>query len=274
MHRDRNGNRQRRVIEPVIVDIVGKTVGPIRPGGNFCAGHAFGIVEKFSKIRRCHFRAIAVEHFAEFPCPGAAGGELRLQVADDPIRQTHVYFNQLEQGIVGYPRFEQFERRNTQTFLEYLRGITGIRPRYPAADIGVMTDHDGKALQVRLSIENRHEHEDIGQMHPALVGIVQDHSIAGHETVAILFQDHAHSFGNRAEMQRNRLGLGNHISLRVADRGGVIHHILDDLGPRRADDIVSHFIDDRVEAVLDHCKRDRIYLNRHSSSPSRCRGPI
>ena len=273
MHRDRHRDGQRFVVKPVIIDIVGETVCPVGPCGDLSACHAFGVVQKFGEIRRCHLRPVAVEHLAKLARAGSAGGELRLQITDDPVRQAHVYVDHLKQRIVRHACFEQFERGNPQPFLKYFGGIAGIRPCHPAADIGVMADDHGKALKVLIGIKDRHEHENIRQMHPALIGIVQDHGIPGYKPVAILFEHDAHRLGHGTQMKCHRLCLGDHIAVRVADRGGVIHHVLDDLGTRRADDVIGHLVDDRVEAVFDHREGDRINLYCHIIAPSRCRGP-
>ena len=124
-----------------------------------------------------------------------------------------------------------------------------------------MTDHNREAEQ-RIAVEDRHEHENIGQVHTALIGIVEDHRIARDEAVAVKIQHNAHRLGHGAEMQRHGFRLGDHIALRVADGGRIIHHVLDDFRPRGADDVVGHFVHDRIEAVLDDGEGDRIDIAR------------
>ena len=120
MHCNRDRDGQRRVGKPVIVDIIGKAVGPVRPGGDFRPGHPLRIVEQFVEIHRSGFRAIAVGELAEFPRARAAGGELGPQIADHPVGQTHVLFDQLDERVVLNPGREKLERRNPDSFLKNL----------------------------------------------------------------------------------------------------------------------------------------------------------
>ena len=101
-----------------------------------------------------------VKHFPQLARSGATRGELRLQITDHSVRQPHVLFNQLEQRFILFAGLEQLERRDAESFLEYFGRIAGIRSRYPATDIGVMADDDGKSAQGSV-MEDRREHEDV-----------------------------------------------------------------------------------------------------------------
>src|SRR5262245_63329277 len=59
-------------------------------------------------------------------------------------------------------------------------------------------------------------------------------------------------------MQGDRLSLGDHLSLRVAERGREIHDVLDDLGASDPDDGIGHVVDNGIETALDDGKGDGI----------------
>src|SRR3546814_990438 len=97
------------------------------------------------------------------------------------------------------------------------------------------SDHNAKAFEFPF-IEKRDEHENIRQMHPALIGIIQYHGIARLEIIAKALEHFVHGLGNRPQMQGYRFRLGDHSSPTIADRRRIVHDVLDDLGARRAQD--------------------------------------
>ena len=125
-----------------------------------------------------------------------------------------------------------------------------------------MANHHRKALQI-VSLEDRHEHENIRQMHAALVRIVQNNGIAWRQVVAVILQHHAHGLRYGPQMQRNGLRLGNHVTRRIANGRGIIHHILHDFRSRGANDVIGHLVDDGIEAVLDNGEGDGIDRGGH-----------
>src|SRR3546814_8455640 len=73
----------------------------------------------------------------------------------------------------------------------------------------MMADHNAKAFEFPF-IEKRDEHENIRQMHPALIGIIQYHGIARLEIIAKALEHFVHGLGNRPQMQGYRFRLGDH----------------------------------------------------------------
>jgi hypothetical protein len=114
--------------------------------------------------------------------------------------------------------------------------------------------------QARISpfVEDRVEHEDVGQVHPAEIGVVQDDGVAGGDPAAPALLHRAHRLGDGAQVLGDGLGLGHHLALGVADGGRVVHHVFDDLGLGGADDGVGDLVDDRVHRVLDDGEGDRV----------------
>ena len=72
-----------------------------------------------------------------------------------------------------------------------------------------MTDHHREGAP-RAAKEDRHEHEDVRQMHAAMIGIVHDDDVALMQ-IALEFRQHRrHRLGDRAEMLGDGLGLRHH----------------------------------------------------------------
>src|SRR3546814_5301840 len=68
----------------------------------------------------------------------------------------------------------------------------------------MMADHNAKAFEFPF-IEKRDEHENIRQMHPALIGIIQYHGIARLEIIAKALEHFVHGLGNRSEEHTSEL---------------------------------------------------------------------
>ena len=133
-----------------------------------------------------------------------------------------------------------------------------------------MADHHREGMPFAAE-EDRHEHEDIRQMHAAVIGIVHDDDVAVVK-IALEFRQHRrHGFRYRAEMLGDGLGLRHHLAVAGAKRRGEIHDVLDDLGARDPDHGVGHVVGDRIQPALDDRKGDRIYFH---ASNSRTMQPI
>ena len=123
-----------------------------------------------------------------------------------------------------------------------------------------MADHHREGAPPAFE-EDRHEHEDIGQMHAAMIGVVHDDDVAVVQ-IALEFRQHrGHGFRDRAEMLGDGLGLRHHLAVAGAKGRGKIHHVLDDLGARDPHHRIGHVVGDRIEPALDDGKGDRIDLH-------------
>ena len=121
----------------------------------------------------------------------------------------------------------------------------------------MVRDHHHEPAQASPE-EDGLEHEDVGQVHAARIGIVEDHDIAGRQVFAEPVHDDLHGVGHRAKVQRHRLGLGEYPALAVADGDGIIQHVAHDRGTRGAHHRIGHVVYDRVEGILENGEGDRI----------------
>ena len=83
--------------------------------------------------------------------------------------------------------------------------------------------HDCREGEQGVTVENRPEHEQIGKMHAAGIGIVHDKDVTAGDAILKMAQHRLHGFRNRPEMQWQRRPLGDHSSLRVAEGRRKIH---------------------------------------------------
>ena len=125
----------------------------------------------------------------------------------------------------------------------------------------MMGDDDGEALQA-VPGEDRLEHEDVGQVHAAGIGIVEDEDVAGPDAVGEAVDDDIHRVRHRAEMQRDGLGLAEDPAVAVAERRRIVEHVADDRRARGAHHRPGHVVDDGVERALDDREGDRVDRSR------------
>src|SRR5262249_45243472 len=204
--------------------------------------------------------AVTLEQPTEASGADLRRGVLREQVAPDPLGHAHVDLDQLLQRRVEPAARVELERRDADAFLVDFGRIARVRSRHPAADVGVMTDHHGERPAL-AAVEDRHEHEDVGEGRAGVIGVVHDHGVALVEIVAELGEHGGDGFRYGAEVKRDGLGLRHHLSLGVTERRREIHHVLDDLRARDAHDGVGHVVDDGIEPALDYRERNGVDLH-------------
>src|SRR6185295_5816076 len=85
-----------------------------------------------------------------------------------------------------------------------------------------------RKTQQTFGQENRLEHEDIGQMHSTVIGIVEDDHIPGKQIAFKAVYDHLYGMRHGTEMQSYCLGLRQDTTFTIADGDRVIEHIADD----------------------------------------------
>ncbi len=264
VHGDRDPERDRLVAEPVAVQVIGEGIGAPRPARDLGAGEALRVVEQLRGVAADLVAPVAGVEPSQLALAHLAGRVLGAQVPEHAIGHAHVLLDDAPDRAAHRPGFVELDRRQAQPFLVDFGGITRVGAGHPASHVGLVPDHHREGLDLAVP-EDRHEEEDIGDVHPALVGIVHGHHVAGPEIAGELGEHARHRVGDRAQVLGDGLGLRDHAAARVAEGGRVVHHVLDDLGARGADDGVGHLVDDRVERALHDGQRDGI---DHASSPS------
>ena len=206
--------------------------------------------------------AVALDQPLELALGDVAGGELGAQVAEHLDRHPDVLLDQGEQGLVAPARGIELERRDAQAFLIDLGRVRGVGAGDPAADVGVMADGGGKGEPLALVVE-RLEEEDVGQVHAALEGVVHHEDVARLDVVAI-FGDHDVERGrDRPQMAGQGQPLRDQLAGGVAERGRVVHVVLEHARVGRAEHGQRHLVGDREDRVPEQLEGDRVVGRRH-----------
>jgi hypothetical protein len=192
-----------------------------------------------------------------------AGGELGAQVAEDAAGEADVALDHAEQRGVGLAAFVEFQRRDAQALGEDFRAVRGVGAGHAAADIGVMADRGGIGdRRVLLGGEDRLEDEDVGQVHAAVVGVVQRQHVARGDVAGEMAQGRLQCHRNAAQMAGQAEALRHQTALGVTDRGAVVHDVLEHPGIGGAVDRQGHLVADGGDRVAEQFGGDRIGL-RH-----------
>ena len=92
------------------------------------------------------------------------------------------FFQEREEGLVARALIVEAERRDAHALLVDLGGIGGVGACHTAADIGVVADR-GCEGQAVVPVEDRLEHEDVGQVHAAVERVVHHEHVVGMDVV-------------------------------------------------------------------------------------------
>ena len=185
------------------------------------------------------------------------GGEIAAEImgiAD--IERDHV-----EDVVAQTACLVELDRRNAQAFLPDLGRIGIIGAMRGAADVALMRADDGPE-QPSGAVEHRHEGGDIRQMAAAVIGIVHQDDVARRDVLeALLHRERGP--GQRADMDRNVVGLRDQPALHVADRQREIAAGIEDLRIGGAQHGLAHLGHDRAQPMLDDGARDGVNGNGH-----------
>jgi hypothetical protein len=252
--------------DAVIIDMILEgpfAIGQLAQRG---AGQPLGVVQQLIHVEAGPGHAVARHQLLEGALGDGAGGELGTQIAEHLDRHPHIAVDHHVQGFVGLAALIEAQWRDAQPFLVNLGTVRGIGARHPPADIRVVADGrgDGDALPIH---EDRREQENIGQVHPALEGVVEDEDVALRHRLAVAAHDGGQRFRDAAEVARQGQPLGDQPALGVAEGRGVIHVVLQHRRIGGAMDGQRHVIGDREERVLEQLELDRVVASPLHASP-------
>ena len=175
---------------------------------------------------------------------------------------ANIQSQQIEQIVAQLAGLVELDRRNAQALLEDLGGGGIVGAMGGAADVALMGAHDGPE-QPLAAVEHRHERGEIGQMAAAMIGIVEQDDVARLDVLEPLL-DRERRPWQRADMDRNVIGLRDQPAARVADRQREIAAGIEDLRIGGAKHGFAHFLHDRAQAMLDDGAGDGIDRGGHS----------
>ncbi len=183
-----------------------------------------------------------------------AGRRRRIEVAQHVVGCAHVGADYLAYRLIGPAAVIKLHCRQPQSFLVDLLALQTHAAGEAPADIGMMLRHRRKSAVFAL-MEQRHDHDDIGQVRPAAEWIVADDDVARLEDA--VFGDH---IGQRLDEISHPVGqrLNNHVALEVKQRGGEVAPFL---GRQRARGLPHgdvHLLGNGNQLMAHHLDQNRI----------------
>ena len=241
----------------VVVEHCLAVVDPVLPAGDHRAYLALGAIQDGLDRGVRGRRAELLEQGRKAALADPRRADHGCEVAAKLPRMPHVQHDQIEHVLAQPARLVQPKRRNPDALLPDLGGARVVGAVRGAADVALMRAVDRPERQL-LTIEHRHERSQIGQMVAAVIGIVEQEHVARPHVAAEVVVHRTGRPGQRADVDRHVLGLGDQPPLGVAQRGREIAAGVDDLRVRGAQHRLAHLLGDRMQPVADHRDRDRI----------------
>jgi hypothetical protein len=196
--------------------------------------------------------------------------DLRAQVAAADVRRAHVGEDQVEHVGHVRPAAHEPHGRDHEALLEELVRAGGHRARAHAADVGVVRAGHGVAEHVAAGGHRRDE-RDVGQ-----VGAAGERVVDGEDVARLgVAGDHGRDrLGHGPEMDRDVLGLRDHLPVGVEQGGRAVAPLLDVGGVGAADQHGAHLLGDPRQGAGEDRQGDGIDQEelRESSGPRSDRG--
>ena len=202
-----------------------------------------------------------------------AASWLRMSPSTPP-GHAHVAVDHAEQRGVGLAAFVEFQRRDAQTLGVDLGAVRRIGAGHAPADIGVVADRRrvgdrpaamflGANSGLKMKMSGRCMPPSYGslliRMSPSAMSSPKCRSTAWSAT------------GMRAEMPRQGETLCGQPSLRIAQRGAVIHDVLQHPGIGGAVDRQHHLVAECGERIAEQFFGDRVWrVHRLIGPPKSC----
>ena len=208
-------------------------------------------------------RAKLGKEFLQATLAEMRGADHGREVAAEVVGIAHVERDHVEDVVAQPACLVELDRRDAQAFLPDLGGIRIVGAMRRTADVALMRAHHGPE-QPAAAGEHRHEGSDVGQMAAAVIGIVHQDDVAGRDVLEALLH-RARRPGQRADVDRDVIGLRDQPALHVADRQREIAAGIEDLRIGGAQHRLAHLGHDRAQPMLDDGTRDGIDGSGHVS---------
>ena len=250
---------------PVVVEDRLAAVDAVGPGADARPRLPLRAVENLVHALGDDVGAVLVEQTTEAPRAQMRRPDRRPEIAEELARVPHVRRDHPEHVVARRAAVVQQERRHAEPFLPDLRGRGVVAAVRRAADVAVVRAVDRPEREA-VAGEHRHEHGKVGQVVAAEIRIVQQVDVAGADAARERVEHGPDRPRERADVDRDVLGLRHEPARAVAQRGGKIPAAVQDLGVRRAEHGFAHLRDDRHAPVLNHRDGDAV---GHTTPPVR-----
>ena len=239
--RDRGANLQRSL---EWLEDVDRLVAAVRQLGQRRPHDALRVAEELVHRGRDRLLAAPLDQLLETPLCEPVRRDLRAQVAPALVRVAHVREQEREHllaepdGRHDHPLLVELARLGRQA--------GGLHP----ADVRVVRARDGEAAR------HARDDRDVRQVRAARVRVVEDVELP---RLRILGANGRDRLGHGPEVHRDVLGLGDHASLRVEERGRAVAPLLDVGREGRPDEHGAHLLRRGPQTGSDH-----LQLNFHA----------
>ena len=182
--------------------MIRETICAIRKIRDLGSCELLGIVEQLVKSLGQMVDSVLLSQLPERSLSYVTGCQLRSQISQHVPWDSDIAVDDVENGLNGFPRFVELERRDAQPFLVDLRGITGVSPGDSTADVCVMGNGGEKAQEFFIQ-EHRLVQVYIRQMCSAFIGGIEDEEVAFVDVRFIFVENGDHSVRETAQMKRD-----------------------------------------------------------------------
>ena len=185
------------------------------------------------------------------------GSQLSSQVSQSHFRNPDVGGKQRKDGFVRPASPVQLEPGDSQSLLEDLRIIASGASGQTPSQVCVMSSADRKCHPT-IFPEDGADYKDVGYVHAAVEGVVENEHIPGIDFVSVFFQEGPHGKRDRGDVMRECDALGNHLPLPVTQGGGKVQAIPNNGGTGRAVKAERHLVRSRCQSMSHDGQGDRI----------------
>ena len=265
--RQRHVQLHRRAAHPVGVHVVRERVSAVRPARDLGAHEPLGVVDQVGRAGAEGVGSVAAHQLVHGALAGVAGRHLRAQVTEGHLRDAHVDPDHRQQRLVRLAAAVQLQPRDAQPVLEDLGVVARRAARQPPAQVEVVGGGHGVGDARSLPVDGLDD-EDVGDVHPALEGVVEDEHVAGLHVVAVPGEQRLHRERHRAQVQGDGHSLRDHPAFAVAERRGVVQAVAHDRRVGGAVERDRHLVGGGGQRVLHDLARDRVYAVIHHGRAS------
>ena len=206
--------------------------------------------------------AILREHFLDTRFCHVVGGDLTLEIETDHGRLPRHVDDHLKEVFPECPAFDQLDPRDSDAFMENLRGSGRIAARRQSADIHDVNKSRAPRNQT-VVVMNRRDHEKVRLVHRGDVRVVeQEHVVRSDAVVAEALQDLFHRESAARHMHADGFSGRQDLAVGAVKRGHIILLLRGVDGAADALEGRAHLLGDLIQPMGQDLERDRVHTSR------------
>ena len=202
-------------------------------------------------------RPVRVQQRPHAPRGDVYRADLGVEVAQEALGMASVGRQHPKQVAPWLPRVVEPKGRNAQTFVEDFGGRGIISAVGPAADVAMVGAIDRVEEQLAL-VEDRLDDRYVRKVTASEVRVVEGEEVSLRHILGEVVAHRRTGDGQGADVDWDALPLRHQLAVGVQDGRREVTAGVQDLRHRRAQHHLHHLKSDRLEAVLDDGKGDRV----------------